>query len=115
MNVDISPNLPPMSSCTAAAPLGSGSDGGGSSTPSRSMRWIMRGPRFTSGVRRRPYPAVVAAHTAFRRLGDRNVVAEANPAGDDDLAPDAERDVALAAQRRQPLERGGVGGPGIGV
>ena len=31
MNVDISPNLPPSSSCTAAAPTGSGSDGGGSS------------------------------------------------------------------------------------
>ena len=29
MNVDISPNLPPMSSWTAAAPSGSGSEGGG--------------------------------------------------------------------------------------
>ena len=45
MNVDISPNLPPSSSCTAAAPTGSGSDGGGSSACRRSMRRIMWSPR----------------------------------------------------------------------
>src|SRR3954454_22711505 len=43
MNVDISPKRPPMSSWTAAAPAGSGSVGGGSSTPSRSMRRITAG------------------------------------------------------------------------
>src|SRR5918912_614755 len=41
MKVDISPNLPPISSCTAAAPSGSGSDGGGSSVPHRSRRRII--------------------------------------------------------------------------
>src|SRR5512132_2705946 len=41
MKVDISPNLPPSSSCTAEAPTGSGSDGGGSSVCRRSMRRIM--------------------------------------------------------------------------
>ena len=41
MKVDISPNLPPSSSWTAAAPTGSGSDGGGSSVCSRSTRRIM--------------------------------------------------------------------------
>ena len=40
MKVDISPNFPPRSSCTAEAPIGSGSDGGGSSACSRSMRMI---------------------------------------------------------------------------
>src|SRR3954454_14201693 len=41
MNVDISPNLPPRSSCTTAAPAGSGDDGGGSSVWMRSRRRIM--------------------------------------------------------------------------
>src|SRR4051794_16922426 len=41
MSVDISPKRPPISSCTAAAPAGSGSDGGGSSVCQRSMRRIM--------------------------------------------------------------------------
>src|SRR5215203_5302114 len=51
MKVDISPNLPPMSSWTAAAPFGSGSDGGGSSTPRRSMRWITRAlPSFREQI-----------------------------------------------------------------
>src|SRR5688500_18760117 len=40
MNVDISPKRPPMSSCTAAAPAGSGSEGGGSSSCMRSLRLI---------------------------------------------------------------------------
>src|SRR5215204_3158111 len=40
MKVDISPNLPPISSWTIAAPAGSGSDGGGSSVWSRSIRRI---------------------------------------------------------------------------
>src|SRR3954451_19975907 len=43
MKVDISPKRPPISSCTAAAPAGSGSDGGGSSVCQRSMRRIMSG------------------------------------------------------------------------
>jgi hypothetical protein len=46
MNVDISPNRPPMSSLTAAAPAGSGSDGGGSSVAIRSKRRIIG--RWTS-------------------------------------------------------------------
>src|SRR3954452_6177095 len=41
MSVDISPKRPPISSCTAAAPAGSGSDGGGSSVCQRSMRRII--------------------------------------------------------------------------
>src|SRR3954467_13528808 len=44
MKVDISPKRPPISSCTAAAPAGSGSDGGGSSVSQRSMRRIMSSP-----------------------------------------------------------------------
>ena len=40
MNVDISPYLPPSSSWTADAPIGSGSDGGGSSVCRRSIRRI---------------------------------------------------------------------------
>src|SRR5918992_3603499 len=45
MNVDSSPKRPPISSCTAAAPSGSGSDGGGSSVPQRSRRKIMETSR----------------------------------------------------------------------
>src|SRR5918994_2925807 len=56
MNVDISPKRPPISSWTAAAPSGSGSDGGGSSTASRSMRWIMETSSWTDGRSQR-YPA----------------------------------------------------------
>src|SRR3954465_4549127 len=41
MSVAISPKRPPISSCTAAAPAGSGSDGGGSSVCQRSMRRII--------------------------------------------------------------------------
>src|SRR3954447_20235265 len=41
MKVDISPNLPPSSSWTTAAPAGSGLEGGGSSVWMRSMRRIM--------------------------------------------------------------------------
>src|ERR1700691_5950202 len=37
MNVDISPYLPPSSSWTADAPIGSGSDGGGISVCRRSI------------------------------------------------------------------------------
>src|SRR5215210_757141 len=48
MSVDISPKRPPMSSWTAFAPSGSGSEGGGSSVPSRSMRRIMWGPPGTA-------------------------------------------------------------------
>src|SRR3954469_19159618 len=44
MKVDISPNLPPISSWTTAAPAGSGVEGGGSSIWSRSMRRIMGVP-----------------------------------------------------------------------
>ena len=42
--VDISPNLPPSSAWTAAAPAASGSNGGGRATPSRSMRVITEAP-----------------------------------------------------------------------
>ena len=69
MNVDISPNRPPMSSCTAAAPSGSGSDGGG--TGRATARYRVRygdEPDVTGtivfGVRRErgtPRIAVVAA------------------------------------------------------
>src|ERR687896_2198237 len=45
MKVDISPKRPPISSWTAAAPSGSGSDGGGSSVPQRSRRKIMETSR----------------------------------------------------------------------
>src|SRR3954469_1274878 len=41
MNVDISPNLPPSSSWTTAAPAGSGVEGGGSSVCSLSIRRII--------------------------------------------------------------------------
>ena len=44
MKVDISPKRPPSSSWTTDAPLGSGSEGGGSSMPRRSMRRIMGSP-----------------------------------------------------------------------
>src|ERR1700727_1096602 len=37
MNVDISPYLPPRSSWTADAPIGSGSDGGGNAVCRRSI------------------------------------------------------------------------------
>src|SRR4051812_47243742 len=56
MSVDISPKRPPISSCTAWAPAGSGSDGGGSSVPTRSIRKIT-GSSF-SGRRRLPGGAV---------------------------------------------------------
>src|SRR4051794_14205980 len=55
MSVDISPKRPPMSSWTAFAPSGSGSDGGGSSVPSRSMRRIM-GTSRTAVDEPRGYP-----------------------------------------------------------
>src|SRR5215211_6323693 len=113
MNVDISPNLPPMSSWTAAAPLGSGSVGGGSSTPRRSMRWIMWGPTFGRGQPvRSPYPPPGGRDAAARSLPDRYGVAEREAARRDDVAPDAERHVALAGER---LERRHVGGAGVGV
>src|SRR5215210_9281920 len=58
MSVDISPNLPPISSWTTLAPSGSGADGGGSSVCQRSMRRIMwdlrlfgRVPRLTGRTR----------------------------------------------------------------
>src|SRR3954469_9313738 len=41
MNVDISPNRPPISYWTVEAPFGSGSEGGGSSVPQRSRRRII--------------------------------------------------------------------------
>src|SRR3954447_16003088 len=41
MSVDISPKRPPISSCTAAAPAGSGSEGGGSSASHLSTRKII--------------------------------------------------------------------------
>src|SRR3954463_3473072 len=43
MSVDISPKRPPISSCTADAPTGSGSDGGGSSVCHLSIRRIIWG------------------------------------------------------------------------
>src|SRR4051794_12043121 len=110
MNVDISPNFPPMSSCTAAAPLGSGSVGGGSSTPSRSMRWIMWGPSLCSGRRQLGGPTHASGGKSARRpLRDANFVAEADGARNHDVAPDPERHVVLAAQRRERLECGRVG------
>src|SRR3954447_7692793 len=80
MNVDISPNFPPMSSWTAAAPAGSGSDGGGISTPSRSMRLIMwvlleSGPR-TQWPRR----STAGANRSFAVVvGDRTSRAAGRP------------------------------------
>src|SRR4051812_24109124 len=61
MKVDISPNLPPSSSWTTAAPAGSGLEGGGSSVWMRSMRKIMVVPWIVESVRQIPLRTVRAA------------------------------------------------------
>src|SRR3954465_7757909 len=65
MNVDISPKRPPINSCTAAAPSGSGSDGGGSSVAMRSMRLI-------NGF---PSPRAYRSSASSPTTGARNVYA----------------------------------------
>ncbi len=107
MNVDISPNRPPISSWTAAAPSGSGSLGGGSSTPSRSMRWIMWAFAL-GGLGRPPYPSTRCAHGAsvpnvtVRRAPRRRPCGSAPRR--DDLAPQPEVHAVLAAERDERLE-----------
>src|SRR5215217_4323754 len=112
MKVDISPKRPPISSWTAAAPSGSGSDGGGSSTPSRSMRWIMQAslPSGTASV-----PATRWAQPLRRARRNRDAaerpdgIAQRYATRPQHLAPQAEADVALAAQRRERREHRRVG------
>src|SRR5688572_8338833 len=66
MKVDISPNFPPSSSCTAAAELGEGLSGWGSSVWSLSNRVIMDWVSFCNSVRR-------------DRDGDRNLGRRRSP------------------------------------
>src|SRR3954453_14426422 len=84
MSVDISPKRPPMSSWTAFAPSGSGSDGGGSPGPSRSMRRIM-GTSWCVLDGQRAYPPRRArtGHMSAFCLGLRRELA----AGGVDVAP----------------------------
>src|SRR3954451_9708495 len=99
MKVDISPNFPPSSSCTADAPCGSGSDGGGISVCSRSIRRIMRGPLdwTVSNQGYRAYPA--------------GNLKSANPAGASALRRDApqvpheQQVLQMGRDRGQVLER----------
>src|SRR6185436_16167129 len=91
MNVDISPNLPPRSSCTAAAPTGSGSDGGGSSVSSRSMRMIIVSPSMDGGRRAQDTfiaPVTGDARPALARRpigGPRDTRDVSHPPGDETL------------------------------
>src|SRR3954454_12710705 len=101
MNVDISPKRPPMSSCTAAAPAGSGSDGGGSSVPRRSRRRIMwdlrgmeNGPAATGCPDARPRPARCWAVTPCLRAAVEVL---------EDVGEALLDDVALDLQRRREL------------
>src|SRR5918999_1403352 len=104
MRVDISPKRPPISSWTAEAPSGSGSDGGGSSTWSRSKRWIMRHLASDGGTGSGRPTRSAAPDSALRPNRDRSTglhaVADANAPGRQHLAPDPEGDVVLAAELR---------------
>src|SRR4051812_1127633 len=87
MKVDSSPNLPPISSWTTAAPAGSGVDGGGSSIWSRSMRRITAGPPGESLVRRllfggpnqRGWPGNLAGVLLTRLRGGSGLVPGLHP------------------------------------
>ena len=68
MKVDISPKRPPISSWTAAAPAGSGSDGGGSSIAIRSNR-RMRADSLAI-VAERHLGVALVLHGGLRRGGE---------------------------------------------
>src|SRR5688500_18982013 len=105
MSVDISPKRPPISSCTACAPAGSGSDGGGSSVAQRSKRKIISG-HPTRGGRRLPSGLVLdrggSGMWPLDAHGDREARGRAAPAEEDLAVP------APARRLRAPreLERG---------
>src|SRR4051794_25984824 len=106
MRVDISSKRPPISSCTAAAPAGSGSDGGGSSVCHLSTRKIIWGLLLIWNDSRTACPARATANRGLTPTCARvRAVSHAEREAPPDLPQRPPRGLDRRARARQARAR----------